>query len=62
MTSPPKGTNHATRNLRGLLRWALVGPVGICSMNHTNDGHGVMGFVDSVDDPVGASTCAVTIG
>ena len=31
-------------------------------MDHTNDGHAVTGFVDSVDDPVGASTCAVSIG
>ena len=30
-------------------------------MDDTNDGYGVMGFVDSVDDPVGASTCAVSI-
>ena len=31
-------------------------------MDRTHDGHAVMGFVDSVDDPVGASTCAVSIG
>ena len=31
-------------------------------MDDTNDGHGVMWFVDPVDDPVRASTCAVSIG
>ena len=30
-------------------------------MDRTHDGHAVMGFVESVDDPVGASTCAVSI-
>jgi len=31
-------------------------------VDDTNNSHDVMGFVDSVDDPVGASTCAVSIG
>ena len=31
-------------------------------MDDTNDSHAVMGFVDSVDDPVGAPTCTMSIG
>ena len=31
-------------------------------MDDGNDGHGVAGFVDSVDHPVGASTGAAPIG
>jgi len=31
-------------------------------MNDGKNRHGVTGFIDSVDDPVGASTGAVSIG
>jgi len=56
-----EGNDRAAPQLRDS-HAALFGSVEVFSIDDTNDGHAVMGFVDSVDDPVGASTCAVSIG